>query len=512
MLRVEGKQPEQAIAPAVVILQKAESQRIGHAAGFVYRGGKEFMNGEKMNTGQKALQINLDAKKYGTFAEIGAGQEVARWFFHVGKASGTVAKTISAYDMAVSDAIYGKSDRYVSRKRLQAMLDLEFDLLLKRLDKTRGDKCTFFVFADTVATRPDEGSGWLGVKFQVHHHGEPSTIIIHVRTLDKESLRQQEAMGIVGVNLIHGAFYQYDEPAKLIGSLLDELSSARVEVDMIKFSGPAFTGVDNRLMALQLVEQWLTEAAMFTAAGEAVIPGEILWKKPVLLERGSFRPLTNPMLDMLERAQEKFLQEKCTPGEQPVVLFEMTLRQLKIGDAIDHQDFLDRVDTLRPLGKPVLISNFLRYHRLVTYLSRQTDRPIGLPIGLVRLRDVLDEKFYTDLPGGLMESLGQLFKNGAKLYVYPSLDKKTGALTTVENMEVAPHLRHLYAHLVENKFIENIAGYNADSLKIYSGEVLAKIHSADESLSRLIPPQIFEVIKAKKLFGWGESKAATVAA
>lgn len=470
------------------------------------------MNGEKMNTGQKALQINLDAKKYGTFAEIGAGQEVARWFFHVGKASGTVAKTISAYDMAVSDAIYGKADRYVSRKRLQAMLDLEFDLLLKRLDKTRGDKCTFFVFADTVATKRDEGAGWLGVKFQVHHHGEPSTIIIHVRTLDKESLRQQEAMGIVGVNLIHGAFYQSDEPVKLIGSLLDELSSARVEVDMIKFSGPAFTGVDNRLMALQLVEQWLTEAAMFTADGEAVIPGEILWKKPVLLERGSFRPLTNPMLDMLERAQEKFLQEKCAPGEQPVVLFEMTLRQLQIGDAIDHQDFLDRVDTLRPLGKPVLISNFLRYHRLVTYLSRQTDRPIGLPIGLVRLRDVFDEKFYTDLPGGLMESLGQLFKNGAKLYVYPSLDKKTGVLTTVENMEVAPHLRHLYAHLVENKFIENIANYNTDSLKIYSGEVLAKIHSADESLSKLIPPQIFEVIKAKKLLGWGESNAATAAA
>jgi len=468
------------------------------------------MNGEKLNTGQKALQINLDAKKYGTFAEIGAGQEVARWFFHVGKASGTVAKTISAYDMAVSDAIYGKAERYVSRKRLQAMLDHEFDLLLKRLDKTRGDKCTFFAFADTVATKRDEGQGWLGIKFQVHHHGDPSTIIIHVRTLDKESMRQQEALGIIGVNLIHGAFYQSAEPAKLIGSLLDDLSSARVEVDMIKFSGPAFTGVDNRLMALQLVEQWLTEAAMFTADGETVIPGELLWKKPVLLERGSFRPLTNPMLDMLERAQEKFTQEKCAPGEIPVVMFEMTLRQLQVGDTIDHQDFLDRVDTLRALGKPVLISNFLRYHRLVTYLARQTDRPVGLPIGLVRLRDVFDEKFYTDLPGGLMESLGQLFKNGAKLYVYPSLDKKTGQLITVENMEVAPHLRHLYTHLVENKFIENIANYNPDSLKIYSGEVLAKIQAGDESLVKLIPAPIFEVIKAKKLFGW-QQKAAVAA-
>ncbi|HEY5043374.1 MAG TPA: TonB-dependent receptor [Verrucomicrobiae bacterium] len=475
------------------------------------------MINEKSNTGQKALQINLDAKKYGTFAEIGAGQEVARWFFHVGKASGTVAKTISAYDMAVSDAIYGSAERYVSRKRLQAMLDLEFDLLLERLDKTRGDKCTFFAFANTVATkqglRPgmEEGQGWLGIKFQAHPHGDPSTIIIHARLLDWETPRQQEAVGITGVNLIHGAFYQSSDPATLIGALLDGLTNQRVEVDMIKFSGPAFTGVDNRLMALQLVEQEIAEAAMFTADGETIIPGEILYKKPVLLERGSFRPLTNPMLDMMERAQEKFVQEPALLGETPVVMFEMTLRQLQVENAIDHRDFLDRVDTLGALGKPVLISNFFRYHRLVTYLSRQTQRPIGLPIGLVRLRDVLDEKFYTDLPGGLMESLGQLFKNGAKLYVYPSLDKKSGKLFTVENLEVAPNLRHLYQHLVDNQFIVGLNNYNADTLRIYSSEVLAKIHSGDEALARLIPPQIFEVIKAKKLFGWAQKPATVVA-
>ncbi|HEY2329873.1 MAG TPA: TonB-dependent receptor [Verrucomicrobiae bacterium] len=473
---------------------------------------------EKLNAGQKALQINLDARRYGTFAEIGAGQEVARWFFQVGKASGTVAKTISAYDMAVSDAIYGTAERYVSRKRLQAMLDLEFELLLQRLDKPRGERSAFFAFANTVATRhisqagEEGGQGWLGIKFQTVPRSEPSSIIIHVRLLDWDTPRQQEIVGLIGVNLIHGAFYQHIEPARLIGSLLDGLNSQRAEVDMIKFSGPAFSGVDNRLMALQLVEQWLTEAAMFTANGETVIPGELLYKKPVLLERGSFRPLTNPMLDMLERAQEKFITEPALHGEAPVVMFEMTLRQLQVGDAIDHRDFLDRVDTLGALGKPVLISNFFRYHRLVTYLARQTQKPIGLPIGLVRLRDVLDEKFYTDLPGGLMESLGQLFKNGAKLYVYPSLDKKSGKLFTVENLDVAPNLRHLYAHLVENKFIEDIPAYNADALKIYSGEVLAKIHSGDEALAKLIPPQIFEVIKAKNLFGWGQKKpaAATV--
>ena len=476
------------------------------------------MSIEKLNTGQKALQINLDAKRYGTFAEIGAGQEVARWFFHVGKASGTVAKTISAYDMSVSDAIYGTAERYVSRKRLQAMLELEFDLLVKRLDPVRGERSAFFAYADTVATKPiakpgeEGGQGWLGIKFQATSRSEPSTIIIHVRLLDWDTPRQQEAVGLIGVNLIHSAFYQYTDPAQIIGSLLDGITTQRAEVDMIKFSGPAFTGVDNRLMALQLVEQRLTEAAMFTANGESIIPGELLYKKPVLLERGSFRPLTHPMLDMLERAHEKFSAEPALQGEEPVVIFEMTLRQLQVGDAIDHRDFLDRVDTLGALGKPVLISNFLRYHRLVNYLARQTQKPIGLPIGLVRLRDVFDEKFYTDLPGGLMESLGQLFKNGAKLYVYPSLDKKTGKLFNVGNLDIVPHLRHLYAHLVENKFIVDIENYNSDALKIYSSEVLAKIHAGDESLAKLIPPPIFEVIKAKKLFGWEQKKVAVVTA
>ena len=469
---------------------------------------------EKLSTGQKALQINLDAKKYGTFAEIGAGQEVARWFFQVGKASGTVAKTISAYDMTVSDAIYGKASRYVSRERLAAMLDLEYNLLVERLDKTRGDKCTFFAFADTVTTKhiakvgDEGGQGWLGVKFQTVPQAEPSTIIIHIRTLDLETSRQQEAIGMVGVNLIHAAFYLNQDPVRIIASLLDNLSNQRIEVDMIKFSGPAFFRVDNRLMALQLVQQWLTEAAMFTAQGESIIPSELLWKKPVLLERGSFRPLTNPMLDMMDRAREMFIKEPALGGEEPITMFEMTLRQLQVDNAIDHRDFLDRVDTLGALGKPVLISNFLRYHRLVTYLSRQTQKPIGLPLGLVRLRDVLDEKFYTDLPGGLLESLGQLFKNGAKLYIYPSLDKKTGQLVTAENLEVAPHLRHLFAHLKENKFIEDITSYQPDVLKIYSGEVLAKIHSADERLSKLIPPQIFELIRAKQLFGWGKGAPA----
>jgi hypothetical protein len=250
------------------------------------------------------------------------------------------------------------------------------------------------------------------------------------------------------------------------------------------------------------VEHDLTEAAMFTADGETVQWGEVLYKKPVLVQRGSFRPLTNPMLDMLQRAEEQFVQEESSKGEQPIVILEMTLRQLQVDDVIDHRDFLDRVDTLGALGKPVLISNFFRYHRLVSYLSRYTQKDIGLPLGLARLRDVFDDKFYTDLPGGLMESLGQMFRSGVKMYVYPSLDPDTGALATVDNLEVAPHLRHLYAHIVDNKFVEDIRSFNRDGLSIYSGDVLKKIQSGDASWEKMVPPPIAGVIKQKKLFGW----------
>jgi hypothetical protein len=464
------------------------------------------MNGEKLNTDQKALQINLDKAKYGTFAEIGAGQEVARWFFRVGGAAGTVAKTISAYDMTVSDAIYGTADRYVSRQRLQAMLTHEFNLVIERLDKPRGDKTAFFAFANTVATRSftrqDEGHGWIGIRLQGAPRQRPSEIIIHVRLLDAEAVREQEALSIVGVNLIHAAFYQSTSPVNLIRSLMDGLSRDRIEVDMVRFSGPSFAGVDNRLMSLQLVEQGLSDAALFTADGESVIPSEMLYKKAVLVERGSFRPLTNPMLDMLERSHDQFIQDKALAGETPVTLLEMTLKQLQVSEVIDHGDFLDRVDTLRAMSRPVLISNFRRYHRLVQYLSRHTNKSIGLPLGLMRLRDVLDEKNYTDLGGGLMESLGQLFRNGVKLYIYPWLSRETGKINTLDTFQPAPQISNLYAHLVTNGFIEQIKNFNPDYLAVSSSGVIEKLQAGDASWEKQVPAPIVDVIKAKKLFGY----------
>ncbi len=465
------------------------------------------MNRSLKDTQQKALHINLDPSKYGTFAEIGAGQEVARWFFRAGGASGTIAKTISAYDMTVSDAIYGPSDRYVSRQRLQTMLDYEYRLLLERLNPKRGASTRFFVFADTVTARSysrrDESHGWMGIRWQTTPQAPPSEIIVHVRMLDAENVQQQEALGIVGVNLIFGAFYLHEQPRELIALLVDNLTAARVEVDMIKFSGFAFEQVDNRLMSLQLVQQGLANAAMFTADGEVVQASEVLYKKAILVERGRFRPVTRVNLDMLERAQAMFVQEPQVQGEEIVVLAEMTLKSLADdGGSIDHGDFLDRVDTLGALGKTVLISNYGEYYRLAGYFGRYTKKMIGIAMGVPSLRELFEDKYYADLEGGILESFGRLFKNALKLYVYPFQDPKTGAVITASGLQVAPHLRHLYSHLIENLFIEGIRDFNERCLPIYTADVLARIRAGDAGFGSMVPAEVARLIQERRLFGW----------
>jgi len=463
------------------------------------------MDQEIKDTHQKAFEINEDPQRYGTFAEIGAGQEVARWFFRVGGASQTIAKSMSAYDMTMSDAIYGKTQRYVSRARLSDMLDHEWSLLLERLGPIRGDSTCFFAFANTVAAkslgRKGENHGWLGIRFLTEPKAEPSQIIIHVRLLDYRNLDQQEALGIIGVNLIHGAYCLHDQPVALIRSLLDSLNRKRVEVDMIKFTGPAFEGVDNRLMALTLVEHRLTDATMFTAEGEVVQPGEALYEKPILVERGSFRPVTRTTLEMLESAQAQFVQEPQVQDKQVVVLMEMTLKNLLEGDHIDHKDFLDRVDLLGALGKNVLISNYAEFHRLAGYLFRYTKEKVGLVMGIPTLKEIFQEKYYTDLDGGILESFGRLFKNDLKLYVLPLRESANGALITAENLCVEPHLRHLYSHLMENCFIEPLRGFDEATLSTFSRDALAKIRAGDPEWEQMVPEKIAALIKERGLFG-----------
>ena len=464
-----------------------------------------MMNQVITATHQKALHINLDGTKYGTFAEIGAGQEVARWFFRVGGAAGTIAKTISAYDMTVSDAIYGPSDRYVSRHRLQTMLDHEYGLLEQRLNEKRGASTRFFVYADTVTARSfkqvDESHGWMGIRFQTEPLKEASQILIHVRMLDKENLQQQEALGIMGVNVIFGALYLHHDPLALIKSLIDSVTTDRVEVDMIKFSGPDFKTIDNRVMSLELVHQGLANAAMFTADGEVVQAAEILYKKAILVERGSFRPVTKLTLDMLECAQAQFIQEPQVQGEQIVVLMEMTLKNLTDSGVIDHKDFLDRVDLLSSLGKTVLISNYAEFHRLAAYLFRYTKKMIGVAMGVPTLRELFEEKYYTDLEGGILESFGRLFKNALKLYVYPYRDPVTNSVITAGNLRVAPNLRHLYAYLVENLLIQGLRDVDEKCLPIFSRDVLSRIRKGDPGWENLVPPQAAALIKERKLFG-----------
>jgi hypothetical protein len=464
-----------------------------------------------VETNRKALQINLDAYKYGTFAEIGAGQEVARRFFLVGGASGTIAKTMSAYDMTFSDAIYGPADRYVSRVRLNTMLDHEYDLLIERLDGKLGSERTFFVFADTVAARSfkehNEAHGWLGVRFQTEPRSEPSQIIIHVRMLDEGNVDQQEALGVIGVNLLYGAFYQ-SKPERLISSLQENLAPGRMQIDLIKFSGPAFANIDNRLMSLQLVSQGLTDAVMFTADGEMVQASEILHKKAILIERGSFRPVTLATHDMLEGARRQFLKQSGCSKQDLVVLMEMTLENLLAEGQLNHADFLERVDILGALGRTVLISKFGEYYRLAGYLSRYTNKMIGLVMGVPSLHEIFDEKYYLNLEGGILEALGRMFKHGLKLYVYPMISEKTGKLITATQTEVAPNLRSLFQYLIDNRYIEEITDYQKDFLRIYPAVVLAKLKAGDKNWEEMVPPEVAQIIKEREFFGYRTAVAA----
>jgi hypothetical protein len=489
-----------------------------------------------LTTNRKALTINLAERQYGTFAEIGAGQEVARMFFQAGGASGTIAKSISAYDMTFSDAIYGKAPRYVSRERLSLMLDHEYKLLIERLAAQRGDHTTFFVFADTVATKNFKGNneahGWMGIRFQIEPNSEPSDIFLHVRMWDRENVLQQQALGIIGVNVVYGAFHYRADPEKLIQSLLDNLSPDRIEVDMLQLSGPAFQNVDNRLMSLHLVQYGLTNAVMFGPNGAVLQPSEVLYKQAILVERGSFRPVTHVNVDMLNCATAQFVQEPRVKGKEVVVLMEITMNNLLAAGALDPQDFLARVDLLGDIGFTVLISNYSEYYRLTSYFRRYTKEMIGVAMGINNLLEVFNEKYYENLEGGILESFGRLFRNAVKLYVYPmrqdAYDRylatgqpvptpgavsshhafASSVLINAKNAQVTDNLSNLYAHLLENHYIDSIVGFNPAILSIFSRDVLRRIKEGDPAWEGMVPEPVVAAIKRRGLFGYVAPAAA----
>lgn len=463
---------------------------------------------DNIGTKQKALKINLDTRIYGSFAEIGAGQETAAQFFKAGGASGTIAKTMSAYDMTFSDAIYGpeESGRYVVESRLKKMLSKEYSLVEKRLSEKRGAESLFFAFANTVVAlnyqRTNDPHGWVGMRFQLTPGGAYNDVILHVRMFNRDIIQQQQALGTIGVNLIYACFYYHNSPETLLLSLMDDLSPEDLEIDMIRFSGPDFEKVDNRLMSLYLVKNGFTNAALFGSDGNVMQPTEAFYKKHILLMRGRLRPITNVHVDMITHGMEQFLAEPDVNPERVMFVSELTLHNLKSDrDNIDEKDFLDRVDILCSLGHNVMISNYHEYYRLVAYLSRLSKLKSGLLVGIPSLQNIFDEKHYTFLPGGILESFATLFSRNVKLYVYPTL-RGEQTIHNCDNFDLPESLQPLYQYLKLNDKIENIRNYNLDYMKYTTDQVLAMVKEGAPGWENLVPHSVAEIIKEKCLFGF----------
>lgn len=469
-------------------------------------GDKEFENVPSIKS--KALRINLNENIYGTFAEIGAGQETVRNFFRAGAASGTIAKTMSAYDKDFSDAIYGIEDdkRYVTEARLKKMLSHEMRLMEERMDRKKHPKKLFFSYANTVATidfaKKYKGHGWVGIRYQVRPDEDYNEISLHIRFKENDARLQQNTLGILGVNLIYGAYYKYDNPKKLLRYLYDHIDKDQLEIDTINFSGPRFENVDNRLMSLQLVKNGMTEAVMFSPDGNNVLPARILYKKNVLALRGSFRPVTKVNMDIYRNSMELFKQESRVEEENTVCVFEITLSNLRSEGEIDEKDFMARAKLLCALGQTVMISNFQEYYKVVEYFSRYTKERMGLAMGVNNLVDIFDEKYYRHLSGGILEAFGKLFFKDLKVYLYPLKDKKTGEITDSDNLKVHPRMKELYKFFKYNGKVVDIQDYDPTIMDIFSREVLQMITEGEDGWEEMLPPETAEMIKSQNLFGY----------
>lgn len=460
------------------------------------------------STSNKALRINLDENKYGTIAEIGAGQEVARHFFLAGAAAGTVAKTISAYDMQFSDAIYGVQDggRYVSQSRVKAMLKKEFQLVVDRVSETRSRASRFFAYAATVSAksynRNNECHAWCGVRIQTYPGAEPTDIIVHVRMHDNTAEQQQYTLGIVGVNLIYAAYYYFENAKKIIDSLTDSLTADRIEIDSIEFQGPYFEELDNRAINLHLIRSWKTRAIMFRPDGTIAVPANMLYKKNVLTIRGSFKPVTKLNVDMIEQGFAAFQETQGVSEDNSIVLAEISLNDPKGNDLmVPEDDIIERVGLLNSLGYSVMISDYTRYFSLRAFFRQYTSLQIGIVLGMINVRDIFDEDNYVGVEGGILEGFGKLFPDNTKLFVYPELDE-SGELSEFTSLKVPDHLRFLYRHLLEMKFIFGINCSDKNLLSIYSRELLAKIPSGRGDWVDCLPEKIADQIIEKNLFGY----------
>ena len=456
---------------------------------------------------RKSLRINLNENIYGTFVEIGAGQEVARHFYRVGAASGTIAKSMSAYDKSFSDSIYGKEEdsRYVTQNRLDKMLAHEMNLLEKRISRKKYPNKFFFVYANTVATidfvKKFKGHGWMGIKFQTDPKDDYSEIKLHLRSHQNEAKLQQESLGIMGVNLIYGAFYKHNEPLKLMKYLYDHIDDQSIEIDTINFSGPLFKDVDNRLISLELVRLGMTDAVVFDETGTNVLPAQVLYKKNILTLRGSYRPITKVNEEMFKKSLEAFLEEKGVKKENTIVLLEITLSNLRSTGDIDDSDYLDRAKLLCSLGHMVMISNFSEYYKLVKYLTRYTKKQLGLTMGVTNLIEIFDEKYYDGVKGGILEAFGNIFKNNMKIYLYPVLDKQKDTVIESTNLKLEDNMKEFYKYFKVNDKIRDLE-FNKDYLNIFSKDVLKQIKNNTPGWEDKLPEGVSDLIIKKKMFGY----------
>ncbi|WP_124641771.1 MULTISPECIES: TonB-dependent receptor [Amniculibacterium] len=462
----------------------------------------------KLTPKQKALTINLDSSVYGTFAEIGAGQETVRQFFRVGGASNTIAKAMSAYDKDFSDAIYGKEpkNRYVTQNRLRKMLRYEVSLIEERLNRENFPDRRFFSYANTVTTinfdKTNQGHGWVGICFQSKCDEGYNEIVLHVKFHDNDAALQQETLGFLGVNLIYGAFYYSDNPRRLIESLYEDIAKDKLEIDMIDFSGPSFEYVDNRLMSLQLVRMGMTDAVIFNPDGHNMLPADLLYKKNIFAVRGSFRPVTRVNIDMFDNGLEMFMKDNNCHNDNLEVLFEITISNLRASGAIDERDFLDRVDVLGKLGYNVIISNFSEYYKLVDYFAGYTKENVGVAMGVNNLLMVFEEKYYNHLSGGILEAFGKVFKKNVRIYLYPYYDMDNKILLNSDNLRVDENLKELYKYFKHNRRIVDIENYNMKYLEIYSREILEKIARNEKGWESQLPAGVPEMIKYRGMFGY----------
>ncbi len=456
---------------------------------------------------QKALKINLSKRFYGTFAEIGAGQEVARHFFQAGGSSGAIAKTISAYDMVFSDSIYGReeSGRYVTQTRLLRMLDKEFQLLEERLGETKGKDHQFFVFSNTVAAlnfkKSNEAHGWMGMRFQDSPHGTANEVVIHVKMLDPQNILQQDALGIIGVNLAYASLLLHNDPVQFVRSLLDHLDTSRIEVNFIRFGGKLFEKVDNRLMNLQLVKEGMTHAIMFDENGTVVLPSDHLYKKDVLVVRGSYRPPTLVSVDMIKTGRQDFAKAIGKKEDDIVAISEITVSTLKADDGeITDVDFLARVDLLGVMGQKVLITNYPQYYRIANYFARLNVPHLGLVLGIYNFQQIFTEEEYANVEGGILAALGQLFRDEVKVYIYP-YKSENGTLESLSNLKVPEKFEHLYQHLKSANQIEDVQNPKKDLLHIYSSKVLDMIVNNEKGWESMVPDSVAKTVNEKCLFG-----------